>query len=553
VTEIEIRVLLVCANPRGTDPLRTAQEDRILRESVQLARHRSRIHVETLQAATIDDLRRALLRARYQIVHFSGHGTTEGLVFEDEAGSRMVPSSAALAELLERRQVPTVVLNACYSLSVGRLTSIGTDHTVATTGPISDPAAVEFTRGFYDAIGEGLPIPEAVEEGLSAARLKNFSLDVVLLKRGEVHVGDAREEALDGSASRAPTLVGVALDTSRSMEASIKNETGGALSRLEGAQRAIRRLGRSVQNELARSRPIEIAPAGLSSPPEDTFRMFAYAFGLRHREVADLFSLIRAARTTDVRSEVEQRRSTYASQVKERAAGYGGLADLARRQGFGGLVDSVAGAARAEAERSIRERIVGEVADLLFVRAEAFGDTTLTAAELSDLFADDGLGLEETAIEPLVYGRTPMCGAARAIAERFRRTEGAGDEERRILVVISDGEPTDGDPRDLFNDIRELGVTIVSCFLTDKDVAKPRTLVASPDPSWPDEANLMFAIASSLSEPDSFGGNLVREGWTVEPNAKLFVQINHSEMLDEFVRAAGLDFMQPRSELPEGR
>ncbi len=84
-------ILLVCANPRGTDSLRTAQEDRTLRESIQLSRHRDQINIQTLNAATIDDLRRALLNDAFDIVHFSGHGTQQGLVFEDsDTGSEQI-------------------------------------------------------------------------------------------------------------------------------------------------------------------------------------------------------------------------------------------------------------------------------------------------------------------------------------------------------------------------------------------------------------------------------------------------------------------------------
>jgi hypothetical protein len=47
------RVLLVWANPRGTDAIRLGEEDRTLRESIRLSPHRDRIKVETIQAATI--------------------------------------------------------------------------------------------------------------------------------------------------------------------------------------------------------------------------------------------------------------------------------------------------------------------------------------------------------------------------------------------------------------------------------------------------------------------------------------------------------------------
>jgi len=53
------------------------------------------------------------------------------------------------------------------------------------SGPIADPAAIEFTRGFYDAIGAGRNVPAAYEEGVSCAKLKRYSPSVILLRGGE--------------------------------------------------------------------------------------------------------------------------------------------------------------------------------------------------------------------------------------------------------------------------------------------------------------------------------------------------------------------------------
>src|SRR5437764_2564605 len=119
-----IRTLLVCPNARGTDALRTDREERVLRESIQLSRSRDSVEVVTLRAATVDDLRRTLRTGRYDIVHFSGHGTRRGLVFEDESGRLMVPRTEALARLLARHEVETAILNACYSLDVGTIAPI---------------------------------------------------------------------------------------------------------------------------------------------------------------------------------------------------------------------------------------------------------------------------------------------------------------------------------------------------------------------------------------------------------------------------------------------
>ncbi|GAA3456651.1 CHAT domain-containing protein [Dactylosporangium matsuzakiense] len=181
------RILLVCAGPRddeARDRL-TARDDRLLRAAIQRSAERDRIEVVTLNAATIDDLRQALMRGPFDIVHFSGHGTEEGLVFEDDDGQPFVPASSALAELFARRKVRVAVLNACYSLSVGGIAAIGTEFTIAAAGLLSDPGAVEFTRGFYDALGAGLEVPDAFAEGRGAAALKGHSFDAVLLRSAE--------------------------------------------------------------------------------------------------------------------------------------------------------------------------------------------------------------------------------------------------------------------------------------------------------------------------------------------------------------------------------
>lgn len=183
--ERRVAILLVCANPRGTDALRLGEEERALREALRLATHRDWFTVAVLNAATIDDLRRALLRDSYGIVQFSGHATHNGLRFEDATSDIVEPDSEALAELLQRRGVQTVVLNACDSLGVGLAATAKLEHTIAMDGPIWDASAIEFARGFYDALGEGLDVAGAFDEGVSCCKLKRLPVNAVLLRRGE--------------------------------------------------------------------------------------------------------------------------------------------------------------------------------------------------------------------------------------------------------------------------------------------------------------------------------------------------------------------------------
>lgn len=169
----QISVLVVFANPRGTSPLRLGTEDRVIRESIKLSRYRDNISLKTCPASTIHDLRRALLEDEFQIVHISGHGTDTGLVLEDELGGQYVVPQQALADLFQSYSPPLkcVILNACFSLSQGQLTSLGVPFTVAMEGSISDNAAIEFSRGFYDAIGAGRDIDFAYEEGCRTVKL----------------------------------------------------------------------------------------------------------------------------------------------------------------------------------------------------------------------------------------------------------------------------------------------------------------------------------------------------------------------------------------------
>ena len=148
-TITSVRVLLVCANPRGTDPIRTAEEDRTLRESVQLSPYRDRVTIETLHAATIDDLRRSLLRQRFDIVHFSGHGTHTGLAFEGPGGRLMVPSSEGIAEMLKRhtpgscprvRPLATRSVGSPRQPRRGRVQTWGERHTGAAKRTTEYPA-----------------------------------------------------------------------------------------------------------------------------------------------------------------------------------------------------------------------------------------------------------------------------------------------------------------------------------------------------------------------------------------------------------------------------
>lgn len=183
-----INILAVFANPRDTESLRLGAEDRAIRECIKLSKGRDYLHLDVRHAATIHDVRRALLEKDYRIVHFSGHGADEGLVLEDGLGYRRPVPQEALAEFLSDYSPPIecVILNACYTIAQGEMISMGVPYTIAMKTAISDEGAIEFTRGFYDAIGAGKSIEFAYKEGCRTIKLMNLpegDIPVLLKKR----------------------------------------------------------------------------------------------------------------------------------------------------------------------------------------------------------------------------------------------------------------------------------------------------------------------------------------------------------------------------------
>lgn len=171
----QINVLAIFANPKGSNPLRLGNEDRVIRECVERSKYRDSINIDIHHAARIDDLARALLNEEYRIAQFSGHGTGKGLAFENEIGEVFVVPEDALSELLSAYSPPLecVLLNACYS-DVHNQNLQGIPYTIVMDGPISDEGATEFSRGFYDAIGAGKTVKFAYEEGCRRIKLKGL-------------------------------------------------------------------------------------------------------------------------------------------------------------------------------------------------------------------------------------------------------------------------------------------------------------------------------------------------------------------------------------------
>lgn len=200
------KVLYLGANPPGTVSLGLDEEVREISQELRSARHRC-FELVPRWTTEAGDLIRQLRESSPAIVHLSGHackpgghagqpGTVYrdvrisrgetgyeaplgievegggGLVLHARDGSVHVVSYALVKEIFELAgsSVKLVVLTAC---DTGPLASLLLDHVdcaIGIEGPIGDRAALEFSKGLYAALGDGLAVEQAFQAGCLAIR-----------------------------------------------------------------------------------------------------------------------------------------------------------------------------------------------------------------------------------------------------------------------------------------------------------------------------------------------------------------------------------------------
>lgn len=187
LSDAKIKILFLGANPMDSTRLRIDKELRDIDTGLRMAAERDRIVLSQRWAVTDSVLQQALLDEKPTIVHFSGHGTEEGILLESEQGQSTLVPDEALADLfsLFSRYIRCVVLNACFSENQAKAISEYIPFVVGMNASMPDEAAIAFSIGFYRAIGAGEDVEFAFKMGCNAIKLKNMAGAemVVLLKK----------------------------------------------------------------------------------------------------------------------------------------------------------------------------------------------------------------------------------------------------------------------------------------------------------------------------------------------------------------------------------
>ena len=156
-------ILLVLADPLDGGRLRLLSEQQRLKDSLSQSLHRDSFEIQVLAEARLDNFGPVLARTKPTIIHFSGHGSQNGIFFNSPTSqaTRIEPSRLSqMLSLAGRDNLQGIVMNACYTAEMFGARVLD-QHAVVMEGELSDAAAISFAQQFYAYLGEGRSFKDA--------------------------------------------------------------------------------------------------------------------------------------------------------------------------------------------------------------------------------------------------------------------------------------------------------------------------------------------------------------------------------------------------------
>ena len=205
-----LRVLAVFSNPDDTAPLNIEKEAEILTRTLGSAIQQKQVQLEVLRGsmASYSHVGDRIKRFQPHVFHFVGHGVyysksqQGGLILTDDNLKGKFVSSDGFASLLEGSEIKLVVLNACdtgvaalndaVTGVAGALINSRIPSVIATTGAISDEAAIMFTREFYRFFIDGYDVESSVIETRKLFSVENLDWSVYALFNGTTSLSNIK-------------------------------------------------------------------------------------------------------------------------------------------------------------------------------------------------------------------------------------------------------------------------------------------------------------------------------------------------------------------------
>ena len=158
-------------------------------------------------------------------------------------------------------------------------------------------------------------------------------------------------------------------------------------------------------------------------------------------------------------------------------------------------------------------------------------------SEITQFLGSEGFGEKfrnnRKTIEENIYGGTPMCNALKKSRDLLRNSH----IQNRCLIVISDGDPTDGNPLPIIEEMKNQGIAISTILLAKQEqhIVNPRAFYDKSCADWPKEAERMFQMASEVQNQKLPRGLLTAMHWKLplSGSCRLFLDANSPEIVRE--------------------
>jgi len=132
--------------------------------------------VRILEVASLAQIRQALARDVFHVLHLAAHGSAEAVELEDEDGSPVAVTAQSLMQALRQagRPVPLIVLSSCSGGSAATqamaagLIERGADRVIAMLAPVTDGYATLLARRLYQQLAARPDLPAG--QALAQAR-----------------------------------------------------------------------------------------------------------------------------------------------------------------------------------------------------------------------------------------------------------------------------------------------------------------------------------------------------------------------------------------------
>jgi len=140
---------------------------------------------------------------------------------------------------------------------------------------------------------------------------------------------------------------------------------------------------------------------------------------------------------------------------------------------------------------------------------------------------------QEIYSDEFMFGATPIYNTLKKASLRF--TDKRYSKHQKVLVIISDGEFNENAIPDVADLLQKSGVAIVSLYISNKNIANK--LVEQAGKNWPAGAKMMFEMSSISTKEDGVSHALGKLEYRIENGKKLFIQVNHSQALEDILDA----------------